>query len=286
MKFSNPTKRKVYLRCPRRYYYRYHHVPVSAAEAEEHAQRSQLYGIRELGGHLVHRALAEMTNAIAAGVSPWDYAAASAKCVKEFRLIAAKSLALEPGQWESGLQLAETFNGLKAQQIEDDLRYWIDCIPTLIENGYRVALTMGIRQSSSTYSVQAEKRVAWKSSMGTHRFVLDVVTSSRYQTVCIDWKSHMIDNTDVSQVRLYLRYLDKHEGVPASRLFGFAVDLLREEIVEVKYDTLPSIYSVRSLVLATGPAGRPPAFPAKAHPEICVRCPYATQCPAAILPII
>ena len=181
--------------------------------------------------------------------------------------------------------MAETFNGLRACEIEDDLRYWIDCIPTLIENGYRVALTMGIRQSSSTYSVQAEKRVTWKCSKTTHHFVMDVVTSSRYQTICIDWKSHQIDNTDISQVRLGLRYLDKHEGVPASRLFGFAVDLLREEVVEVKYDPIHSACAGRALSLAITPAVTSPTFPAKAHPDLCARCAYATQCPAAILPI-
>jgi hypothetical protein len=283
MKFYNPTRRKEKLRCPKRFYYRYLYKPDSLTEQAEHSQRGNLYGIRELGGYLVHQTLAKMITSIADG-SRWDYDLAGRQCRNQFMMIVAKSLALEPGQWEGGLQLAETFNGLTACQIKDDVTFWRDSIPGMIENGYRAAYSMHIGHANSERLVESEKRFVWKTPDGPVAFVVDVMVRSKIQTICVDWKCHAIDNADFAQVRFYLDYLRLRERIDPSRLFGFAVDLLRGEIRAVPYKP----YKMRSLpsgLSLFSPGTAPPQdkekHPARPHPDLCVRCPYAAICPSA-----
>jgi hypothetical protein len=282
MKFSNPTQRKEKLRCPKRYFYRYIYRPDSAEEQAEHSRRRQLYGLRELAGHLVHRTLAEMVEAIADGDFSWNAGKAGQACLDGFMEIVAKSLALEPGEWEGGLQLAETFNGLKGDAIAEEVKFWRDSIPTMIENGFRVALHLGIRQRAPDYSVEAEKRVVWQRNGGAVPLVLDVLTQSQYRVLCIDWKCHAIDNTDVAQVRSYLQYLHQGKGIPDSRLYGFAVDLRREEFVSIDYKR-PGLHTstLATSLAALGILSAPPKdpHPARPHPDLCTRCPYAAICP-------
>jgi hypothetical protein len=286
MKLSSPTQRKEKLRCPKRYYFRYRYRPESSEEQAEHSQRGLLYGLRELGGHVLHISLAQMVEAIADGNFSWNAEKAGQECLNGFMEIVARSLALEPGEWDGGLQVAETFNGMQACDLAEEVKFWRDSIPTMIENGFRVAHQLDIRQRTSDYSVEAEKRVVWQKNGGTVPMVIDVLTQSRYRAMCIDWKCHAIDNTDVAQVRSYLQCLHQGAKIPDSRLYGFAVDLRREEIVPIKYDP----YSLRPSYRATSLAalGVPPPqpkdpHPARPHPDLCIRCPYRAICPSTAL---
>jgi hypothetical protein len=281
MKFANPTARKEAKRCPQRYFYRYSYLPTSIEEQLAFSNRRQLYGIRELAGHLVHQTLASMVNVLADGDYSWSYASAGKQCLEQFTLVAAKSLALEPGLFEGGLQLAETFHGLPASEIADDLRFWMECIPTLIEHGFRAFHTLGIGQRTSVYTVEAERRFE---KMGHGGLVMDILTQRKSEVICVDFKCHRIDNSDIFQIREYLAFLHRDQRIPVSHLHGFAVDLFREEIVRVIYDPYrttgrPAPWAPASV--SSVPAGpRPP----KPHPDICIRCPYADLCPVADLP--
>ena len=281
MKFANPTARKEAKRCPQRYFYRYAYQPTSIDEQLAFSKRRQLYGIRELAGHLVHQTLASMVNALADGDYSWSYASAGKECLKQFTLVAAKSLALEPGMFEGGLQLAETFHGSPASEIADDLRFWKECIPTLIEHGFRAFHTLGIGQRTSVYTVEAEKRF---DNMGHGGLVMDILTRRKSEVICVDFKCHRIDNSDIFQIREYLDFLHRVQRIPVSHLHGFAVDLFREEIVRVTYD--PYRTNSRPVpwapaLVTSVPAGARPPNP---HPDICIRCPYADLCPVAELP--
>jgi CRISPR/Cas system-associated exonuclease Cas4 (RecB family) len=285
MKFSNPTQRKEHLRCPQRFYYRYQHKSVSPTEQAEHSQRGQLYGLRELAGYFVHKTLAEMTTAIAGG-SRWDYDLAGRQCRNLFTATVAKSMALEPGQWANELQVAETFNGLTPLQIKDEVNFWVDSIPPMIENGFRAAHSIGIGHRNSERSVESEKRLIWPQPHPRRDvvIVMDVLMRSKYQTTVVDYKCHAIDNADVAQLRFYLEYLHRREGVCPTKLVGFAVDLRREQVVPVKYQPYKERSSspMRSSVqIGLGSSSDKEEHPARPHPDLCMRCPYATICPSA-----
>ena len=279
MKISNPTRRKEKLRCPKRYYFRYFHKPISPDDIAEHSRRRQLYGIRELAGHLVHRTLSDMTTTLADG-SRWDYDLGGRQCRNQFTLTVAKSLALESGQWGDGLQVAETFNGQTGSQIKDEVNYWKDIIPTLIENGFRAAHSLHIGHATSERSIESEKRLVWSRPSGPIAYVADVLIRCKIRTEVWDFKSHSIDNQDIAQIRSYLELLHRQEGICPTRLHGIAVDLRRGEIVPVDYDP----YKPRKNPIVRLPPARVSAreqHPAKPHPDLCVRCPYATICPSA-----
>ncbi len=286
MKFSNPTARKTFRRCPKRFHYRYFYRPESASDLSAHRRRLQLCGIRELAGDFIHRTIAKMVRAIADGDHSWDYAKASQECWDEFSLVVAKSLAAEPGQLIGGLQLAETYNGLTPAEIKDDVNHWRGLIPVAIETAFRTAHELQIRHATSTYSVEAEKEIMWTDNGMPMRFIIDVLTQSPSQTVVIDWKTHEIDNADVFQIRNYLRWLHKVVKVPSSKLFGFAVNLRTGECVEVNYN--PYRFNQRS----TTATARDPRLETEGgkdlnspspHPELCQSCAYATLCPDSAL---
>ena len=295
MTFFNPTRRKTFKKCPKRFSYRYIE-PGVAEELDGHNQRHGLYGVRELGGHFVHKTLAEMVRAIAAGDHSWNYKAAGVKCVEDFKLIVAKSLATEPGEWTPGSeeQLAETFNGVNAGDIKDDVNHWIDSIPTMIENGYGAALELRLGHETSNYRLEAEKRVNWIRQGDPYHLIMDVVSRtvngrSDDHIVVVDWKGKghaMIDDEDFHQVRWYLRYFHEVEKIPAWKLHGFVVPLTRGKPEEVNFDPDRHIVGPARPRGLTIPriAKRGDRYPAKPHPELCVSCPYASMCPDALLP--
>jgi hypothetical protein len=291
MKFFNPTSRKVFKKCPKRFSYRY----IERALAEEldgHCQRHSLYGVRELGGHVVHKTLAEMVRSIADGDHSWNFKAAGAKCVEEFKLIVAKSFATEPGEWilDSEEQLAETFNGVSPEDIKDDVNHWIDSIPTMIENGHGAAHELHLGHETSTHRLEAEKHVHWNRKGHPNHLIMDVVSRtvngrSDDHIVVADFKSHGIGDEDIHQIRWYLRYFHEVEGIPPWKLHGFAVPLTRGKPEEVNFDPYRHIVDPVRPRGFTIPNSGPPRdrYPAKPHPELCISCPYASMCPDAAM---
>jgi hypothetical protein len=76
-----------------------------AEEQTEHSHRRYLYGLRELAGFRIHLELTQMVEAIAEGDFSWNSGKAGQECLNGFMEIVARSLALEPGEWEGGLQV-------------------------------------------------------------------------------------------------------------------------------------------------------------------------------------
>ena len=238
MKFYTPTARKEYLRCPKRFYFRYLFKPEDPTEKEQHRSLRKLYGIRELAGHLIHGAIAGEVRAYADG-NMWNYENAGKRCRERFLDVVCRSYAEEPGVLLDDLQLAEAYNGCGIQELRDDITFWRDVIPIMIENAWRACFTLGLQQSKSGYSLFAEHKVEHKIGDKTHHLVFDVMTQSSARSMVIDWKTHEIDNEDIYQVQRYLRCLHETQGIPTLRLFGFAVNLLTEEITSITYNPFP-----------------------------------------------
>jgi hypothetical protein len=288
MKFANPTQRKEFLRCPRRYFFRYLFQPTSMAERIDHAARRDLYAVREFGGHLVHASIAAMFRSMARGNYKWDHAKEAEKCVGEMFSVAAKSIVANPGELIGGKQLAETYNGASAEDIQDQLRHWRDQIPIMLENAYRIALTLEIKEESENYEVMTETEIVFKRHGQTYHYVIDLIIRTPEQTICVDFKTHAIDNEDLNQVRNYLDCLRIEECIPVSRLTGLAVDLRREEIVHVHYDPFgvqrrtSRNSSLRDL-LPSPRRGDKAGFEPAPHRDLCLRCPYSSACSASVI---
>lgn len=232
-----------------------------------------------MAGHFVHETMSEIVLRIASGERCPDGSVEGAVCRTKFQNVVCRSLAVEPGILTGELQLAETHNAAPNEQIFDQIRFWLDSIPTMVANGVRVLLSIGIRASNSNYSVKTEEIVTWKSGDRTLRFVLDAVVRSSVHTQVFDWKTHSIDQEDVNQVRTYLRYLHASEQTPYSRLFGFAIDLRREEIIPVNIDPFrPTSNRPSTLTFSAQESGRNNSFAPKPHAQLCRRCPYYTIC--------
>ena len=296
MKFFNPTARKAFKKCPKRFCYRYI-KPDLAEKFDGHDKRHCLYGVRELGGHVVHKTLARMVRSIAAGDHSWNFKTAGASCVEEFKLIVAKSLSTEPGEWiqDSEEQLAETFNGIRPEDIKDDVNHWIDSIPTMIENGYGAAHELNLGHETSTHRLESEKHVLWHRNGHPNHLTMDVVSRtmngrSDDHVVVVDWKARALSDDDEAfqQIRWYLRYFYEVEGIPARKLHGFAVPLTRGTPKEVAFDPHWNIVSPPRPRGLTIPCSVPPRdrYPAKPHPELCNSCPYASMCSDALLPTV
>jgi hypothetical protein len=282
MKFAHPTARKEFRRCKKRYYYRYLHQATSDSEQANLKARGSLHGIREWGGTIVHRHLAKHIWEVTNGMGHWDHAGIAQAALAEFKSIAAHSLATEPGIFLGGDQLAESFNGCVGSNLAESLKFWVDVIPSMVENGVRVAIQMDIGANNGTGDVTTEKRIAWEQGGKRFRGVIDVLSRRQRATSVIEWKCHSIDNADLAQVRHYLKYLHEKERIPASELYGFAVDLLREEVIKVTYDPFSLRGPSQRSRFQGGPQSvRPNAevFIASPHPELCQACPYRDLCP-------
>lgn len=268
------------LSCPRRFKFRY----LDEDPDGRLAAFRKLMSVRELGGHVVHMALAGMVKRVAAGSRVSEEFFIIDEAVKSFKSIVANSLACEPGKLLGTLQLAETHNSVDAT---DDIKHWLDIIPVCVENGLRVALQFGLHSDSSDYRLEAEKRGRlWKNGR-EHRFVVDVLISQPHAVQVIDWKCHSIRDEDLHQVSTYQQYLIEKENVPNSKVYGFAVDLLRERVHEWHYRPIERLrtkrFSMRSTLGISAPAQRNDYAP---HPSAaaCSICPFAAICDYAALP--
>jgi hypothetical protein len=195
----------------------------------------------------------------------------------------ALSLATEPGLFLGDVQLAETFNGCSGTSLAESLQFWIDSIPTMVENGVRVAIGMELTANSSTRKTTTEQAISWSNDHGDFRGVLDVLYKCPSYVKIIDWKCHSIDDEDIRQVKSYLKAYHYKEHVPADRLYGFAVDLRRQEVIRVSFNP----YQVQTR--GTASLSRPmknavkasDEFAATSHAELCSACPYRSLCPDA-----
>lgn len=255
-------------RCPKRFYLRY-------LEPSGIALRfRRLKSVRELGGHVVHATLAKVVKAVANGDRVSDQHGAMEGALKEFNRILAASASLPPWTLLHECQVAEFHNG---RHPKEEIAHWREIIPVCVENGLRVMHTLGFRSDAGERSMRAEEEIHFQKTGREHRCVIDVLVRDGKDRTVVDWKCHSISNTDVRQVHFYQDYLAKAEHVPHSRLHGFAIDLLREEIMPAHfrpYDVMPKrpTRALSALTKSTDP------YPARPSLENCARCPFAAVC--------
>ncbi len=256
-------------KCPKRFYLRY-------LEPSGISQRFNcLRSVRELGGHVVHAVLATVVRAVANGDRVGDHPYSGQRALEEFDRIVADSGSLPPWKLLHECQVAELHNGQLAQE---EIAHWREIIPLCVENGLRVMQTLGFRSDAGERKMLAEQGFRFKTSERVHRGIIDVLLRDGKNWTVYDWKCHSISNTDVRQVHFYQDYLAKAEGVPHSRLHGFAVDLLREEIMPVHFRPHDHPTQIRHRVRLHVPEKSANPFGARATLENCSRCPFAAVC--------
>jgi len=261
--------------CPKRFYFRY-----LSKNNEIAASLLRLMSARELGGHLIHQALAGIVTRVASGAHISDESGVIADTLQRFEEIVEASCAAGSGKLTGDLQLVEPYNGAI---VEEDISHWKEVIPVCVENGIRTLIHFGVRSNTENYRVEAERRIRFQHQGREHTCVIDLLISEPKRTVVLDYKCHAIQNRDLQQVLLYQSYLAKACGVPASRLYGFCVDLLREEILEKHYRPYDQIskagYSAPSDPIARKGINqsRDPYAP-RPSLENCQACPFTSIC--------
>lgn len=261
--------------CPRRFFLRY-----LAPDFDGKLRRlSCLKSTRELGGHLIHEAMARLVRNIANGGHLADIPSLDNEALNAFDSVIRDSRAAGAGSFLGKLQLAESFNGCLDN---DEIEYWRQAIPLCVENGRRVMATLGIAPREGR-EIEAEQE--FRIDRGSHerRLVVDVMIADRNLLV-IDWKCHSIGNEDLTQVREYQKYLCEIRRTPHSRAFGFVVDLIREEVIEAHFRPVEQRLNTRKI------AGIPrerssnilDRYPARASDEACRICPFASVCESSV----
>ena len=280
------THQQTMLRCPRRFFYRYR------ADRTPHLNGLvNLMSVRELGGHAVHSVLANAVRPIADGERISDQTDVIREALGLFNFAVRQSVGLRPGMLTGHLQVAETFNG---QDCAESIAHWRDIIPVAMENGIRMMQYFSFRTDRDGYRLEAEKRATYRHRGREHHFVMDVIISDANTTV-IDWKTHEISEKDKGQVKTYQRSLLHSRNLSPTRLYGFAVDLLRGREEACHYRPIDDafgprgghnpcgIYRPDAPILATGPQTETDHYPAKPSTEACGICPFASICPASFL---
>ena len=275
------TRRNDVLRCPRRFHYRY------IADGPHLEDLRRLTSVRELGGHVIHSVLADIVRRIGDGERISDQTNAVREALREFNLVVTKSVALRPGILLGGLQLAESYNDVDCRA---EIGGWKEIIPVAIENGIRLMHYFQFRGKKDGYDLQAEQRVQFHHRGRDHRFVIDALITERSTgTSVIDWKTHSITDKDLNQVSLYQKYLVECRHLPPTRIFGFAVDLLHEQVVEHHYRRIEDMFGGHRipsrtpglLPRSTGRATNP--YPATPSIAACSICPFARVCDSAAI---
>jgi len=261
------------LKCPKRYFFRY----LDPAEAGKPFK--QLYSVRELGGLLIHEALAGVVRRVADGGRVSDEEGVVEETRRQFLEIVARSLATPPGELTGERQLAETFNGVIP---EDDIRHWRDYIPECIRNGIRLMITLRFRSDSEKYTLEAERRYSLSRNGKSYRGVMDVYIQDDRDRIIIDWKTHEITSTDLQQLSHYIRHVERTEGIPASRITGIAVDLAREKTVPLRLKPEGVFIGARDKYGKSDPPKEPPEdtdrHPSKPSIAACGICPFTAIC--------
>jgi hypothetical protein len=230
------THQQTMLRCPRRFFYRYR------ADRTPHLNGLvNLMSVRELGGHAVHSVLANAVRRIAGGERISDQTDVVREALGLFNFAVRQSVALRPGILTGELQLAETFNG---QECTESIAHWRDIIPIAMGNGIRMMQYFSFRTDRDGYRLEAEKRAIYRHRGREHHFVMDVIISDSNTTV-IDWKTHEISGKDKGQVKNYQRFLLHSRRLSPTRLYGFAVDLLRGKEEACHYRPIDEAYESR-----------------------------------------
>lgn len=256
-------------KCPKRFYFRY------LDEKEETIAKRSIVSIRELGGSLVHQALAKVIQSVAHGKSISEFSTVPADTAREFAETMLK--ARHANKHSPHLRIAEFENGIEA---EEEIAHWQQLIATCIENGIRVLMQLRLRGDSEENSAQAEIKVKYTKSGLERRGVIDLLLRQGKNYIVVDWKCHRIENADITQVREYQKLLSHKEGIPPSRLTGLVVDLIREETIKVDFNPLNQLLSPRRHSLALQHVSDPQRerFPARPSLENCQRCAFASTC--------
>lgn len=256
-------------KCPKRFFLRY--LEPTGIATRFHGLKS----VRELGGHVVHVELARIVKALANGDRISDHQDGGLAALESFNHVVGKSAALPAWTLAKECQVAEFHNG---QNPIEEIEYWREIIPVCIENGLRVMHTLGLRSDAGERSMLAEEEIRFQRSGRAHRCVIDVLVRDKRDRTVIDWKCHSITNADVQQVRFYQDYIAKAEQIPYSRLYGFAVDLLREEIMPAHFrphDPPPNNRHPSRLIVPERTAN---PYASRSSLENCSRCPFAAIC--------
>ena len=280
------TQQQTMLHCPRRFFYRY-----KADRNSDLDGLTNLMSVRELGGHAIHSVLANAVWRIAGGDRISDQTEVVREALGLFNFAVRQSLVLRPGILSGTLQLAETFNG---HDCAESIAHWRDIIPIAMENGIRMMQYFSFRTDRDGYRLEAEKRAVYRHRGREHHFVMDVIISDANTTV-IDWKTHEISGKDKGQVKNYQRFLLHSRRLSPTRLYGFAVDLLRGKEEACHYRPIDDAFEARAghnpegiyrpdtPILATGTQTETDYYPAKPSAEACGICPFASICPASFL---
>ncbi len=153
-------------KCPKRFFLRY--LEPSGIGRRFHRLKS----IRELGGHVVHFALAKVVRSVANGDRVSDHPDAGKTALEEFNRIVAASASSPPWRLLYECQLAEFHNG---QAADDEIAHWREIIPLCVENGLRVMQTMDFRSDAGKRKMLAEQEFRFLRSGREHRCVMDVL---------------------------------------------------------------------------------------------------------------
>lgn len=256
-------------KCPKRFYLNYLDPSGVAAPYR------RLKSVRQLGGHVVHDVLAKVVLDVANGGHISDRQHADLTALQEFDRIVERSQ--KSSAWTIGhpVQVAEFHNG---QDPSSEIEHWRTLIPRCVENGMRAMYTLGLRSNAGDYSLQAEQEIRFHKDGREHRCVIDVLVCDGKNRVIIDWKCHEPTNSDLQQVRFYQNYVSKAEQIPVSRMYGFVVDLVREDIMPVSYQ-LPVMRSKPLFSRKPSIFGKvKDPYPARPSQENCARCPFAAIC--------
>ncbi len=277
------TKQQEMLRCPRRFYYRY------LDKSSQAESLRKLVSVRELGGYCIHATLANMVRRIANGDRVSDQATGVRDATMAFESVVQRSICLRPGVLSGQMQLAESHNGVS---LDEQIQHWRELIPIAMTNGVRLMDHFDLRTDHDGYRLEAEQEFIYLHRGRKRHLVIDVLINDRVRgTSVLDWKTHAITDTDLDQVSLYQQWLLDSGRAHPTRIFGFAIDLLHERIVEHHYHRVRSTWAQPVVGMArpgiatlTVSEGLPCAYTPKPTVAACSICPFAAMCPASALP--
>ena len=273
-------------KCPRRFYFRYKHPDPSG----QITALKKLTYVRELGGQVIHAVLADGVRHVAQGGRISDLDELPAKALGEFDRIVEQSRRMNPGELTGEQHLAEIFNGLECSA---EIADWTDLIPAAVTNGIRLMHYFKLRANNEGYRLEAEQRNSFRHRGNERRFVIDVLIQEPLATSVVDWKVHSISDLDLKQVALYQEFLIASRHVPPTRLYGFAVDLLREQVVEHHYRKINHTFALphtgyrpvgwSDRTEKATPVDPADSYPARPSMEACTICAFSTVCPKSAL---